>query len=290
MYLKRRDNLNKADAALKAAISIIRQDPVTCTGKAAGWIYVNDAKVRQELIRLSCGCRPRRVNALRLRAMESLRTAMAHFLNEDAVDGRPYGFNYAAVKLSSLTVACDENLQLLSTLRPTGDEMAEAASLIRTVDDSREGILLNLRPLHLMARADYKFRSGLNRRAYELALECFKDTKKLNLLDELSYARVRCERYEWDSRGSDTYKCLKTSFGTRKITACESDVTSQKALKQVKDVDKRTTYTHSVICEGSEVDATKFDFVHLIAFLLIFIGLIVLLQFVCNMISLLLIV
>ena len=187
MYLKKQ-SLSKVRPLLDDSLNIIAQDPVTCSGRAAGWIHVDVAKCMMPL--LSCD----RSFELRRVVVSSLEKAMHHFRLDDSKDG-PYGFSFAAVKLISIQLACDDQLRLVDCLEPTKDDLRKAADLLTVVDNSQTGIAEILKPLYFIALADYKYRTGNIVRAFDLVKDAHHFAERLNLIEEAGFAEVRCKKY-----------------------------------------------------------------------------------------------
>lgn len=187
--LKRR-KLNKADRALTEALNVVSQDPVTCSGMTAGWLYVDEAK----LLMARMTSTMRHADVIRRRAVTAMERAIEQFRRDDSADG-PYGVNFASVKLASLLLACDDQLTLVDLVDPTDDDVTRADALLTSVDDSASGIPAILKPLFLVALADRKFRSGNVRRAVELAADAAEMAARTELGEEEVLAGVRVECY-----------------------------------------------------------------------------------------------
>lgn len=187
--LKRR-RLAKVRSTLGDALNVIGQDPVTCSGMTAGWIYVDEAKLLMATITSSL----RHAHSIRSRAISAMERALEQFSLDESADG-PYGRNFASVKLASLLLACDDRLTWADVLEPTDADLARADELLDMVDDSVTGICSILKPLFLVAQSDRKFRSGNFRRAVELAKDAEDLASRNGLHEEEELARLRSSRY-----------------------------------------------------------------------------------------------
>jgi len=189
VHLKRR-RLAKVSSSLSDALNVIGQDPVTCSGMTAGWIYVNEAKLLTATMTSSL----RHAHSIRQRAIGAMERALDQFRLDESADG-PYGRNFASVKLASLLVACDDRLAWIDVVEPTDADLAKADQLLAFVDDSITGICSILKPLFLIAQSDRKFRSGNLRRAVELAKDAEDLALRSGLKEEEELARIRSSRY-----------------------------------------------------------------------------------------------
>ena len=93
------------------AMQLISQDPSSCRGMVSGWINVNRAKSVM-ILAVSATRDATRIDALLTKAVQSYEAALEQFQQDDTSDG-PYGFNYAALKLVSVLMVCDDMFQLV---------------------------------------------------------------------------------------------------------------------------------------------------------------------------------
>jgi len=118
------------------AMQLVQQDPVSCCGMAAGWIFVDEAKCLMTHLTSSV-CDKVQVSHLLSRVVDAYRFAIKQFLVDETQDG-PYGYNFAAVKLVSILMACDDMLLLVKRKELYQEEnLITAQQLIDDVNSSQ---------------------------------------------------------------------------------------------------------------------------------------------------------
>ncbi|XP_045162351.2 uncharacterized protein LOC123527131 [Mercenaria mercenaria] len=170
MYITRK-KLEKLQTTLDEAVMILETDPVGCTGRAAGWLYINDA--RNKTAQLSC-LNLRSPNACQVyeRLFESAKTSfqrsMTNFKRDGGKDG-PFGFGYALCRLAILLLRCGDNGLTMNSLTPPADDIHTAGQYLNHLEDSDIAISKILDMHFRLAKCDFQFRRGNFVRALEHA-------------------------------------------------------------------------------------------------------------------------
>jgi hypothetical protein len=193
MYITRK-KLEKLQTTLDEAMMILETDPVGCTGRAAGWLYINDA--RNKTAQLSC-LNLRSPNACQVYerlydgAKSSFQRSMTNFKRDGGKDG-PFGFGYALCRLVILLLRCGDNGLTMDTLTPSKDSIRSAGQYLNHLEDS-DIVISKILDMHFrLAKCDYQFRRGNLVRALEHAQIGHDLATELRLLEftEHAYNRV----------------------------------------------------------------------------------------------------
>ena len=189
MFLKE-NKLNALEYDLQDAAQIIAQDPLGCAGKAAGWLYFDEAR---RLIPLMSTNNQARSYAIKDKAIKCLEKALEQFHYETGKDG-PYGFNYVTIKLASLKLACGELMQT-TDLQPTVEELVDATERLRLVEACSIGNPAVLKAQNCMAMSDLHYRRHNLARALNYAEEGYNLAHGLGCPEETRCAQVRQQFY-----------------------------------------------------------------------------------------------
>lgn len=193
MYITQK-KLEKLQTTLDEAMMILETDPVGCTGRAAGWLYINDA--RNKTAQLSC-LNLRNPNALKVygrlfeNAKSSFQRSMTNFKRDGGKDG-PFGFGYALCRLVILLMRCGDNGLTMNTLTASADDIHTAGNYLHHLEDS-DIVIPKILDMHFrLAKCDYQFRRDNHVRALEHAQIAFELATEMNLLEftEHAYNRV----------------------------------------------------------------------------------------------------
>jgi len=192
MYITRK-KLEKLQTILDEAMMILESDPVGCTGRAAGWLYINDA--RNKTAQMSClnlrkpgssGA----YNKLFENARTSFQRAMTNFKRDGGKDG-PFGFAYALCRLMILLLRCGDNGGTMGHVVPLEDDVKTAESYIRHLEESDIPIPKILE-MHLrLAKCDYFYRRNNIIRALEHAEEASRIATDINMMEFTEHAQNR---------------------------------------------------------------------------------------------------
>ena len=192
MYITQK-KLEKLQTALDDAMMILETDPVGCSGRAAGWLYINDARnqtAKLSVLNLSKSNALKVYEQLYERAKTSFKRAMTNFKNDGGKDG-PFGFGYALCRLVILLLRCGDNGQTMNTLNPLPEDIDAAEQYIKNLEDS-EIALAKILEMHLrLAKCDYYFRRENNTRALENAETAYQLASELKLLEFTEHAHNR---------------------------------------------------------------------------------------------------
>lgn len=209
MYLKE-NKLNALECHLSDAAQIIAQDPMAVAGKAAGWLYVDEAR---RLIPLMTTNNLVRSYSIRDQAIQCLNKALEHFKYDDGKDG-PFGYCFAQIKLSMLLLGCGELMQT-TDLQPTEAELVDTTKRLREVENSTIGLPAILKLQYCMAMSDLHYRRRNLARALNYSEEAFKLTKGLNLPEETRCAKARRD-FHRNLKAQSLEFSLQTAWGERK--------------------------------------------------------------------------
>lgn len=192
MYITQK-KLEKLQTALDDALMILETDPVGCTGRAAGWLYINDA--RNVTTRLTC-FNLSKPNALSTydklfeRAKRSFQRSMTNFKKDGGKDG-PFGFGYALCRLVILLLRCGDNGKTMDQLTPTEKDVNSAGQYLDHLENSDIPIPKILE-MHLrLAKCDFYFRKSNMTRALEHAEMAYSLASELNMLEFKEHAYNR---------------------------------------------------------------------------------------------------
>ena len=85
-------------------IQVIESDPVGCSGRAAGWLYMNDGRNKTSQMGMLNFNKPSAISAYQKlfhQAKESFIRALSNFEKDGGKDG-PFGAGYAVCRLAIL--------------------------------------------------------------------------------------------------------------------------------------------------------------------------------------------
>lgn len=193
MYITQK-RLEKLQATLDEAMMILETDPVGCTGRAAGWLYINDA--RNKIAQMSC-LNLKNSAGLKVyeRLFENAKTsflrAMTNFNRDGGKDG-PFGFAYALCRLVILLLRCGDNGLTMNSLTPSLDDKQTAGQYLQHLEDS-EVVISRILDMHFrLAKCDFQFRRGNCVRALEHAQVAYNLATEMRLLEftEHAYNRI----------------------------------------------------------------------------------------------------
>lgn len=192
MYITQK-KLEKLQSTLDDAMMILETDPVGCSGRAAGWLYINDARNQTAKLSVLNMSKP---NALKLyeqlfeRAKSSFKRSMINFKNDGGKDG-PFGFGYALCRLVILLLRCGDNGMTMNTLTPSSEDIDAAEQYIKNLEDSEIAMAKILEMHFRLAKCDYYFRRGNTIRALEHAETAYNIASELKLLEFTEHAHNR---------------------------------------------------------------------------------------------------
>lgn len=193
MYITRK-KLEKLQRTLDEAMMILETDPLGCTGRAAGWLYINNA--RNKTAQLSC-LNLSKPNSLQIYerlfvdARTSFQRSMTNFKRDGGKDG-PFGFGYALCRLVILLLRCGDNGLTMSSIRPSADDIHTADQYLRHLEDS-DIVISKIVDMHFrLAKCDFQFRRNNFVRAFEHAQLAHDLATEMRLLEftEHAYNRV----------------------------------------------------------------------------------------------------
>lgn len=185
--------LQKLQSALDDAKMIIETDPVGCTGRAAGWLYMNDARNMTAIIAMLNVYKRNYVSAYRHlhdKAKRSFQLALVNFQRDGGKDG-PFGFGYALCRLTILLLQCGDNGLTMDVLHPDSEDIDLAGGYLRQLEDSDIPIPRILEVHYLLARCDYQYRRGHTVRALEHAEAAHRLATEISMLEFTEHAHNR---------------------------------------------------------------------------------------------------
>ncbi|XP_013390646.1 uncharacterized protein LOC106159026 [Lingula anatina] len=192
MYVKQK-RLEKLENSLDDVKQIIQTDPAGCTGRAAGWLYMNDGRNKTSQMTMLNPYNPSYLsnyNQLHAMAKESFQRALENFQRDGGKDG-PFGSGYAICRLCILLLKCGDNGLTMNTLHPSEDDIKTAGGYIRQLEDSSIPIPKILQVNLLLGKCDYQFRQGNMVRAVEHAEAAVNLAKELNMFEFAEHAQKR---------------------------------------------------------------------------------------------------
>ena len=180
------NRLNVLQGHLADAFQLIHQDPLTCSGKSAGWMHVNEAR---RMVPMLSGRDVDRSQRLRNQAISHYEKSLDHFNSDLSKDG-PFGYYFAMIKLSQLRLACGDYMQT-TDLQPSEEEILEAEMRLREVENSSTPLPKLLRMNYCQARADLCFRRHNIPRALDYAEEACDIARTHKCIEELRFNTTR---------------------------------------------------------------------------------------------------
>ncbi|XP_021357377.1 uncharacterized protein LOC110452942 [Mizuhopecten yessoensis] len=168
LYQKKFETLQDV---VDAAKMIIETDVVASSGRAAGWLHVQEGRLMAAQIDL---LNPTRVNFigahgyLHDRAKASFEKALANF-QEDKSEYGPVGFVYTMCRLIILLLQCGENGLTMDILQPDPTVVDMAGKYLLHVSGTDVTSRRVLSMHYHIANCDYHFRVGNINKAFECA-------------------------------------------------------------------------------------------------------------------------
>ncbi|OWF45509.1 uncharacterized protein LOC110456944 isoform X2 [Mizuhopecten yessoensis] len=193
----------KLQRTLDDAKMIIEADPTCCTGRAAGWLYMNDVKhimVQISMLNANRSNYPSVYEHLHKQAKESCQKSLDHFKREKGNDG-PFGFGFALCRLIILLLRCGDRGLYKISVPPSCEEIELTGRYLHQLEDSDIPITTFLKVPFLLAKSDYQYRRNNLLRALEYAEEAFVLITNKNILEfrEQAQNRVRLLRTKIDA-------------------------------------------------------------------------------------------
>ncbi|XP_071120678.1 uncharacterized protein [Mytilus edulis] len=193
MFLSKRQ-FEKFQTTIDDAKMIVESEPLSYTGHAAGWLYLNDA--RYSAIQIGCINFQQRNSAracklLHNKAKNSFKTSIYHFQRDVGKDG-PFGFGYALCRLIILLLRCGDNGRMMDILHPSSVDIKTAAKYLNLLEDYIKDMPKMLK-MHLdLAKCDYYSRIKMPQSALQYATSAHKLSKDLQMLEfsEHAYNRI----------------------------------------------------------------------------------------------------
>ena len=169
----KRGRLGHVDNTLKSALQTYYQDKIVCSGKATGWIHIQDARRAQfemtgiEADDIHCDD-----------AIISLQLAMEQFKQETEVgfqDEGIYGYIFSCLKMVCLLLHCDENMRLKRGACQVmiEDHIKALELLVRVLGSGKKHLFMHMCSLRL-ALSDYNLVFGDLNAAEKFACDAFK--------------------------------------------------------------------------------------------------------------------
>ncbi|XP_060077969.1 uncharacterized protein LOC132557496 [Ylistrum balloti] len=192
MYITQK-KIQKLQRTLDDAKMIIEADPVGCTGRAAGWLYMNDARNKTAVIGMLNVHSSNFINSYRnlhAQAKRSFQLSLVNFERDGGKDG-PFGFGYALCRLTILLLQCGDSGLTMDVLHPDSDDIELAGGYLRKLEDSNIPIPKILEVHYLLAKCDYQYRRGNTVRALEYAEASHRLATEINMLEFTEHAHNR---------------------------------------------------------------------------------------------------
>ncbi|KAK3605797.1 hypothetical protein CHS0354_002409 [Potamilus streckersoni] len=192
MYITQK-KLEKLQETLDDAKMMIETDPVGCTGRAAGWLYMNDARNLTAQIAMLNFRKEQSFHTytwLHEKAKTSFQKALTNFQQDGGKDG-PFGFGYALCRLVILLLRCGDNGLTMNVLSPPKEDVKRASELLEQLENSQIAIPKILEVHYLLAKSDYQFRRGNTVRALEHAQSACNLSTELNMREFTEHAHNR---------------------------------------------------------------------------------------------------
>ncbi|XP_052235263.1 uncharacterized protein LOC127847413 [Dreissena polymorpha] len=192
MYITQK-KLTKLQETLDEAMMILETDPVGCTGRAAGWLYLNDGRSKTTqltCLNLSKTSAFHAYNRLFNGAKTSFQRAMTNFQRDGGKDG-PFGFGYALCRLAILLLRCGDNGLTMDQIKPPKEDVISAGSYITQLENSDIPIPKILEMHFRLAKCDFQFRCNNFVRALEHANIARDLAVELNMLEFTEHAQNR---------------------------------------------------------------------------------------------------
>ncbi|OWF45510.1 uncharacterized protein LOC110456945 [Mizuhopecten yessoensis] len=185
--------LGKLQNVLDDAKMIIEADPTCCTGRAAGWLYMNDVKnimVQISMLNTYRSNYPLVYEHLYKHAKDSCQKSLDHFKRDQGKDG-PFGIGFALCRLIILLLRCGDKGLYNECMTPDQENVELAGKYLHQLEDSDIPITAFLKVPLLLAKSDYYYRREHIQRALEYAQEAFQLTENNSILEYKEQAQNR---------------------------------------------------------------------------------------------------
>ncbi|XP_052794547.1 uncharacterized protein LOC128227764 [Mya arenaria] len=192
MYLTQK-KMEKLKTTLEEAMMIMETDPLGCTGRAAGWLFINHARnmtAQLSYLNLSKPGAFNVYNGIFNTAKTSFLRSMTNFKRDGGNDG-PFGFGFALCRLVILLLRCGDNGLTMGLIKPPDDDIISAEKYMRHLEDSDIPITKILEMQLRLAKCDYVFHRSHLTRAFEHATEAYNLATAMNLLEFTEHAHNR---------------------------------------------------------------------------------------------------
>ncbi|XP_052066266.1 uncharacterized protein LOC127705942 [Mytilus californianus] len=192
MFLSKRQ-FEKFQTTIDDAKMIVESDPLSCTGHAAGWLYLNDA--RYSAIQIGCINFQQRNSAracklLHSKAKNSFKKSICHFQRDVGKDG-PFGFGYALCRLVILLLQCGDNGRMMDILHPSSGGIKTAEKYLKLLEEYIKDMPKMLKMHADLAKCDYYFRIKMPQLALQYATSAHKLSNDLQMLEFSKHAQNR---------------------------------------------------------------------------------------------------
>ncbi|XP_069100883.1 uncharacterized protein [Argopecten irradians] len=192
MYIAKR-KLHKLDSALADAMMMIEADPVGCSGRAAGWLYINQVRdIFRQLAVLSVH-QPNYHSVYQTlydSAVKSCQRALDNFKCDGGKDG-PFGLRIALCRLAILLLRCGENGLTMDIQHPASRDIDFAGRYLKQLEKSVSPLPKILEVYNLVAKSDLQYRRGYSAKAIEHAEAAYQLAKEINLQEFIGHAHNR---------------------------------------------------------------------------------------------------
>ncbi|XP_033734313.1 uncharacterized protein LOC117323289 [Pecten maximus] len=206
----------KLQRTLDDAKMMIEADPACCTGRAAGWLYMNDVKhlmVQISMLNTKRSNYPSVYEHLYKLGKNSCEKSLDHFKREEGNDG-PFGFVFALCRLIILLLRCGDRGMYKVGVSPSAEDIELAGRYLRQIEDSDIPIPTFLKVPLLLAKSDYHYRRQHIIRALEYAEEAFILITKKSILEfkEQALNRMTFLRTQLDAETNNSFSPIETRF------------------------------------------------------------------------------
>lgn len=172
---------------------IIETDPVGCSGRAAGWLFMNDVRDISSQLAVLNARRPNYPSVykyLHEKAVKSCRKALDNFSRDGGKDG-PFGIGFALCRLAILLLRCGDNGLTMEIQRPDSEDIELASNYLQQLENSKIPIPKILEVHSLLAKSDLQYRRSNSVRALEHAEAAYQLAKDINMLEFSEHAHNR---------------------------------------------------------------------------------------------------
>ncbi|KAK3596775.1 hypothetical protein CHS0354_038776 [Potamilus streckersoni] len=158
IYIMRK-KMKKLQEIIDDAKMIIEADPVGCTGRAVGWLYLNESRgimIQTGILNFGKKRSYDTYSWLHEKAKVSLMKELTNFQEDGGKDG-PFGFGYAQCLLVILLLRCGENGLTMGVLTPPEEDVKQAGDLLQQFENSEILISKILEEDYYVAKSDYQY-------------------------------------------------------------------------------------------------------------------------------------